>query len=184
VGLLGEKFRGAGLDPAVHIVNGNKTDTFWMMGETGPCGPAPSCTSTSPLRAIPKAAWSTRAPPSASRSGTLVFIPSSTPSRMGQQKQRRWLCPMPKAGVTWRQVFVPLPAKHVDTGMGFERLTSIIQGTKNFTDFATAKISNYETDVFRPIFDELEKMSGQGYTSTLPQPNAQGAIVRLMRRKR
>ena len=41
--------------------------------------------------------------------------------------------------------FTPLPAKHVDTGMGFERVTGIIQGTKNFTDF-TGTISNYETD--------------------------------------
>jgi alanyl-tRNA synthetase len=64
--------------------------------------------------------------------------------------------------------FSPLPAKHVDTGMGFERVTSIIQGTKNFTDFANAKISNYETDIFRPFFDELEKLSGKKYGSTLP----------------
>src|SRR5581483_7446708 len=64
--------------------------------------------------------------------------------------------------------FSPLPAKHVDTGMGFERVTSIIQGTKNFTDFANAKISNYETDIFRPIFDELERLSGKKYASTLP----------------
>src|SRR4030095_9656735 len=64
--------------------------------------------------------------------------------------------------------FSPLPAKHVDTGMGFERVTSIIQGTKGFTDFANAKISNYETDIFRLIFDELEKMSGKQYSSTLP----------------
>ena len=42
--------------------------------------------------------------------------------------------------------FSPLPAQHVDTGMGFERVTSIIQGTKDFTDFANAKISNYETE--------------------------------------
>ncbi len=44
--------------------------------------------------------------------------------------------------------------------MGFERVTAIIQGTKNFTDF-TRKISNYETDIFRPIFDEIEKLSGK-----------------------
>jgi alanyl-tRNA synthetase len=73
--------------------------------------------------------------------------------------------------------FSPLPAKHVDTGMGFERVSSIIQGTKGFTDFANAKISNYETDVFRPIFDELESMSGKRYASTLPPPNAQGVVV-------
>ncbi len=56
--------------------------------------------------------------------------------------------------------------------MGFERVTSIIQGTKNFTDFANAKISNYETDIFRPIFDEIEKLSGKKYGSTLPDPSA------------
>ena len=64
--------------------------------------------------------------------------------------------------------FSPLPAVAVDTGMGFERVTSIIQGTKNLTDFQNAKISNYETDIFRPIFDVLEKMSGKTYKSTLP----------------
>jgi alanyl-tRNA synthetase len=62
--------------------------------------------------------------------------------------------------------FVDLPAKHVDTGMGFERVTSMIQGTKGFTDFSeNAKISNYETDVFRPIFDELEKLTGKNTAS-------------------
>ncbi|MCX6968497.1 MAG: alanine--tRNA ligase-related protein, partial [Verrucomicrobia bacterium] len=70
--------------------------------------------------------------------------------------------------------FSPLPAKHVDTGMGFERVTSIIQGTKNFSDFAHAKISNYETDIFRPIFDELEKMSGHRYGCTLPVSGSTG----------
>src|SRR5208283_3991590 len=64
--------------------------------------------------------------------------------------------------------FSPLPAKHVDTGMGFERVTSIIQCTKGLKDFANAKISNYETDIFRPIFDALEKLSGKKYGSTLP----------------
>jgi alanyl-tRNA synthetase len=63
--------------------------------------------------------------------------------------------------------FSPLPARHVDTGMGFERVTSILQGTREFTDFSGV-ISNYETDVFRPIFDALEKMSGKRYGSTLP----------------
>ncbi|HXE43394.1 MAG TPA: alanine--tRNA ligase, partial [Candidatus Baltobacteraceae bacterium] len=70
--------------------------------------------------------------------------------------------------------FAQLPAKHVDTGMGFERVTSIIQGTKRLQDFANAKISNYETDIFRPIFDALEKLSGKKYGSTLPQPGSAG----------
>jgi alanyl-tRNA synthetase len=56
--------------------------------------------------------------------------------------------------------------------MGFERVTAIIQGTKNLTDF-TGTISNYETDVFRPIFDEIEKLSGQKYGGTLPLTSAQ-----------
>ena len=63
--------------------------------------------------------------------------------------------------------FTPLPQRHVDTGMGFERAVAIIQGTRNLTDFS-GTVSNYETDVFRPIFDEIEKLSGKKYASTLP----------------
>ena len=70
--------------------------------------------------------------------------------------------------------FSSLPAKHVDTGMGFERVASIIQGTKGFQDFANAKISNYETDIFRPIFDAIEKLSGKRYGATLPKPGSIG----------
>src|SRR5438552_8140177 len=51
--------------------------------------------------------------------------------------------------------------------MGVERAVAIIQGTRNLTDFS-GTISNYETDIFRPIFDELEKLSGKKYGSTLP----------------
>src|SRR5207248_3513567 len=68
--------------------------------------------------------------------------------------------------------FAPLPQRHVDTGMGFERVTAIIQDTKNLTDFSQT-ISNYETDIFRPTFDELEKLSGKEYTSTLPEKTSQ-----------
>ncbi|MEI8341539.1 MAG: alanine--tRNA ligase [Verrucomicrobiota bacterium] len=147
------KFTAAGLDPAVHIVNGNKKDNFWMMGDTGPCGPC------SELHVDLTPAGDTR--------GSLV--------NQGD----------PRCIEIWNLVFIqfnanpdgtfsPLPAKHVDTGMGFERVTSIIQGTKNFTDFANAKISNYETDIFRPIFDEIEKLSGKKYSSTLPKPGSAG----------
>ncbi|MGZ4974434.1 MAG: alanine--tRNA ligase, partial [Limisphaerales bacterium] len=69
--------------------------------------------------------------------------------------------------------FSPLPAKHVDTGMGFERVSGIIQNTKGFSDFSRT-ISNYETDIFRPIFDKLEKMSGKTYKSTLPKSGSTG----------
>src|SRR5207253_2503 len=66
--------------------------------------------------------------------------------------------------------YLPLAQRHVDTGMGFERVTAIIQGTKNLTDFS-GTTSNYDTDVFRPIFDEIEKLSGKKYASTLPDPS-------------
>ncbi len=142
-----EIFRKEGLDPKVHIIFGNKKDNFWMMGETGPCGPC------SEIHMDLTPAGDTR--------GKLVNAGS------------------PQCIEIWNHVFIqfnanadgtfsPLPAKHVDTGMGFERVTSIIQGTKGFKDFAKAKISNYETDIFRPIFDALEKLSGKKYGSTLP----------------
>src|SRR6202011_2743383 len=69
--------------------------------------------------------------------------------------------------------FAPLPQQHVDTGMGFERVTAIIQGTKDLTDFSGI-VSNYETDIFRPIFDELEGLSGKKYESTLPKHGTAG----------
>jgi alanyl-tRNA synthetase len=139
-----EKFRAAGLDPAVHIVHGGKKDNFWMMGETGPCGPC------SELHVD--------LTPDGDTNGSLV-----------NQGDARCI-------EIWNLVFIqfnanpdgsfsPLPARHVDTGMGFERVTSIIQCTKGFKDFARAKISNYETDIFRPIFDTLEKLSGKKYVA-------------------
>jgi len=145
-------FDKAGLDPAVQIVNGNKKDNFWMMGDTGPCGPC------SELHVDLTPAGDTRG--SLVNAGdarcieiwNLVFIQFNA---------------QPAPGDSGRMEFVPLPQRHVDTGMGLERITAMIQGTKDFTDFSGI-VSNYETDVFRPIFDELEKLSGKKYTSTLP----------------
>jgi len=131
----------------VHIVNGNKKDNFWMMGETGPCGPC------SELHVDLTPAGDTR--------GALV-------NKGTAECIEIWNLVFIQFNANPDGTFSPLPAKHVDTGMGFERVTSIIQGTRDFSDFANAKISNYETDVFRPIFDELEKLSGKKYTSTLP----------------
>jgi alanyl-tRNA synthetase len=142
-----EKFRSVGLDPAVHIVSGNKKDNFWMMGETGPCGPC------SELHVD--------LTPDGKTEGKLV-------NKGDARCIEIWNLVFIQFNANPDGTFSPLPAKHVDTGMGFERATSIIQGTKGFTDFARAKISNYETDIFRPIFDVLEKMSGKTYKSTLP----------------
>ena len=151
-------FTEVGLDPAVHIVNGNKKDNFWMMGDTGPCGPC-------------------------SEIHVDLTPTGDTGGKLVNQGDARCI-------EIWNHVFiqfnanpdgrfVPLPAKHVDTGMGFERVTSIIQGTQGFTDFKNAKISNYETDIFRPIFERLEQLTAANgtphrYTSTLPRSGSTG----------
>jgi alanyl-tRNA synthetase len=147
------KFSAAGLDPNVHIVYGNKKDNFWMMGETGPCGPC------SELHVDLTPAGDTK--------GSLV-------NKGDARCIEIWNLVFIQFNANPDGTFSPLPARHVDTGMGFERATSIIQGTKNFTDFAHAKISNYETDIFRPIFDALEKMSAKKYGSTLPKSGSAG----------
>jgi len=149
-------FRKVGLDPEVHIVNGNKKDNFWMMGDTGPCGPC------SELHVDLTPAGDTK--------GALVNMGSGECIEI-------WNLVFIQFNANQDGSFSPLPAQHVDTGMGFERVCSILQGTRNFSEFGNARISNYETDVFRPIFDELEKLSGQHYASTLPQQNAAGQLV-------
>ena len=148
-----EKFRAAGLDPAVQIVNGNKKDNFWMMGDTGPCGPC------SELHVDLTPAGDTK--------GSLV-------NKGDARCIEIWNLVFIQFNANPDGTFSPLPAKHVDTGMGFERVTSIIQGTRGFQDFAKAKISNYETDIFRPIFDAIEKLSGKKYGSTLPKSGSTG----------
>jgi len=148
-------FRRAGLDPKIHIVNGNKKDNFWMMGDTGPCGPC----SELHVDLTPE-----------DRTAELEVRGSKLVNTGDARCIEIWNLVFIQFNANPDGTFSPLPAKHVDTGMGFERVTSIIQGTKNFADFKNAKISNYETDIFRPIFDEIEKLSGKKYTSTLPKP--------------
>src|SRR5919201_5904108 len=139
-------FREADLDPAIHIVNGNKTDNFWMMGDTGPCGPCSELHVDLTPDGDTRGALVNKNDPRCFEIWNLVFIQfNANPDG----------------------TFTPLPQRHVDTGMGFERVTAIIEGTKNLSDFP-GTISNYETDVFRPIFDEIEKLSGKKYASTLP----------------
>ncbi len=144
----------AELDPRKHILPGGRNDNFWMMGDTGPCGPC---------------------------SELHVDL---TPDESGRELVNK---DDPRCIEIWNLVFIqfnakpdgsfaPLPQRHVDTGMGFERVTAIIQGTKNFTDFS-GTISNYETDIFRPIFDELEELSGKKYASTLPEKTSQPSTL-------
>ncbi len=122
--------------PADHIILGNKHDNFWEMGDTGPCGPC----------------------------SEIHFDLRSDEERA--QKEGRELV---NAGhhlviEIWNLVFMqfnrkangslePLPAHHVDTGMGFERLCMILQG----------KQSNYDTDIFQPTIREISEMSGKKY---------------------
>src|SRR5207249_1507295 len=147
-------FTAAGLDPKTHIVYGGKKDNFWMMGDTGPCGPC------SEIHVDLTPAGDTR--------GSLVNTGSA-------QCIEIWNLVFIQFNANPDGTFSPLPAKHVDTGMGFERVTSFIQCTKNFTDF-TGIVSNYETDVFRPLFDKIEKLSGKKYGSTLPAAGSTGKI--------
>jgi alanyl-tRNA synthetase len=145
-------FRKAGLDPSIHVVNGHKKDNFWMMGDTGPCGPC------SELHVDLTPAGDTK--------GALVNAGDARCIEI-------WNLVFIQFNANADGTFAPLPQRHVDTGMGLERITAMIQGTKNFADF-TALVSNYETDVFRPIFDELETLSGKKYTSTLPAAGTGG----------
>ena len=147
-----EKFRAAGLDPAIHIVNGNKKDNFWMMGDTGPCGP---CTELH-----------VDLTPNGDTQGKLV---NGSDARC----MEIWNLVFIQFNANPDGTFSPLPARHVDTGMGFERVAGIMQCTKNFKDFS-GTISNYESDVFSPLFRRLEELSGKKYCSTLPVSGSTG----------
>ena len=149
-------FVSKGCDPAVQIVHGNVKDNFWMMGETGPCGPC------SELH--------------------VDLTPEGNPvTGRNLVNNDSDLCIE-----IWNLVFIQynaeadgsfreLPAKHVDTGMGFERACSIIQNTKGFTDFSI-KPSNYATDVFQPLFRKLEELSGKTYVNIYPELGADRSL--------
>jgi len=139
-------FEKAGLDPKIHIRFGGKKDNFWMMGDTGPCGPCSEIHVDLTPHGNTKGKLVNAGSPDCIEIWNLVFIQfNAEPDG----------------------AFRDLPARHVDTGAGFERICSILQCTRQFTDFCGV-ISNYETDVFRPIFLALEELSGKKYGSTLP----------------
>ena len=153
-------FREADLDPSIHIVNGNKKDNFWMMGDTGPCGPCSELHVDLTPDGDTRGTLVNKDDPRCIEIWNLVFIQFNAQSVAG----------IADPGVV---EYVPLAQRHVDTGLGLERTTAIIQGTKNFTEFS-GTVSNYETDIFRPIFDELEELSGKKYQSTLPKHGTAG----------
>jgi alanyl-tRNA synthetase len=143
-----ELFKAEGLDPALHIVHGNRKDNFWQMGDTGPCGPCSEI------------------------HFNLLENDDEAEGRKGVNSSS------PRCIEIWNHVFIqfnanadgtfsPLAAKHVDTGMGFERVAGIMATTKNFTDFSPEP-SNYNADVFAPLFATVTTLSGKTYTGTVP----------------
>ncbi len=118
------------------IINGNKKDNFWEMGETGPCGPCSEVhvdmRSEEDRKKIDGKTLVNTGNPQVIEIWNLVFMEYN---RKADGKLEK------------------LPAQHVDTGMGFERLSMVLQG----------KQSTYDTDIFQPIIKELEKLSGKKY---------------------
>ena len=122
--------------PKDHIINGNRHDNFWEMGETGPCGPCSELhidlRSDEEKAAVPGASLVNKDNPQVIEIWNLVFM----------QYNR-------KADGSLE----PLPAKVIDTGMGFERLCMALQG----------KQSNYDTDVFQPMIKKIGTLAGKKY---------------------
>ena len=139
-------FEREGLDPAERIVRGNKKDNFWMMGDTGPCGPCSEIHMDLTPDGNSGGKLVNADDPWCIEIWNLVFIQYNANEDGG---------------------FQPLSARHVDTGMGFERVAGILATTKGFTDF-TRPPSNYNADLFTGIFDTLSGMCGLQYGATLP----------------
>ena len=127
--------------PADHIIDGNKHDNFWEMGETGPCGPCSEIhvdsRSNEEKAQIPGRELVNKDNPQVIEIWNIVFM-------QFQRKSDGSLS--------------PLSMHVIDTGMGFERLVRMLQG----------KNSNYDTDIFQPTIKEIERLSGKKYGFTTP----------------
>ncbi len=145
-----EWFSQSGFDPAVHVLCGNRVDNFWMMGDTGPCGPCSEIHFDLTPNGDSGGRLVNQGNPLCIEIWNLVFIQfNANPDG----------------------TFSPLPATHVDTGMGFERVSAIVECSAGFKHFEHP-ISNYDSSVFRPIFDAIASQSGKQYRGTLPSSRA------------
>lgn len=122
------------------IINGNKKDNFWEMGESGPCGPC------SEIHV------DLRTPEEKARVSGLGLVNNDHP-----QVVEVWNLVFMEFNRKADKTLEKLPQQHVDTGMGFERLCMALQG----------KSSNYDTDVFTPLIARVEELSGKKYTGVL-----------------
>jgi alanyl-tRNA synthetase len=122
------------------IINGNKKDNFWEMGESGPCGPC------SEIHV------DLRTPEEKAKVSGLELVNNDHP-----QVVEVWNLVFMEFNRKADKSLEKLPAQHVDTGMGFERLCMALQG----------KSSNYDTDVFTPLIAKVEELSGKKYTGIL-----------------
>ncbi len=133
------------------IINGNKKDNFWEMGETGPCGPCSEIhvdlRSEEEKAAVPGIELVNNDHPQVVEIWNLVFMEFNRKADGSLEK---------------------LPKQHVDTGMGFERLCMALQHKK----------SNYDTDVFTPLIQKVEELSGKKYTGILE--NDQDIAIRVV----
>ena len=122
--------------PADHIINGNKHDNFWEMGDTGPCGPCSEIhvdsRSAEEKALVPGRELVNKDNPQVIEIWNIVFMQYNRKADGSLER---------------------LPMHVIDTGMGFERLVRMLQG----------KQSNYDTDIFQPIIREIERLSGKKY---------------------
>ena len=143
-------FEKNGLDPTIHVLTGGKQDNFWMMGETGPCGPC------SELHVD--------LTPDGDTSGTLVNKDSPYCIEI-------WNLVFIQFNAEPDGTFVPLTQNHVDTGMGLERVAGILATTEGFTRFDRPP-SNYDSDIFQKIFSKINDLGAQPYEGTMPKNQA------------
>ncbi len=140
--------------PKDHIINGNKHDNFWEMGDTGPCGPCSEIhidsRSEEEKQKVPGAQMVNKDHPQVIEIWNLVFMQYNRKADHSLE---------------------PLPAKVIDTGMGFERLVRTMQG----------KTSNYDTDVFQPLIRVMAEKAGTHYGENEEKDIAMRVIVDHLR---